>query len=220
MEIWIRLTDRLRNFSHYVDVIQKHENGVVLGEYKMMLSDIVKSLSNSSTDEVQHVTPFLPSNCIKLLSTIHGHEVFIELPKRKWQITYQGKTLTVGFPRLLLKYSLQQKNVRNLSIFALREKGSINGETELYAFPYSNVHHDSGDVCMGTNLFPEIDCLTQLERLHYLFFAAPFGTDYGAMSLGGRSVEGLFKKLEDKEFEDDLLVPLQKTFNQFFNLEN
>ncbi|MDC3424283.1 hypothetical protein NC797_07145 [Aquibacillus sp. 3ASR75-11] len=208
----------MRSFTDLVDITQKQANGVILGEYKMSLSDFIKSLSSSSTDGVRHETPILPNNCIKLVSTIRGYEVLIELPKRKIPVEYRKKQVTIGFPRMIFKYSIVGESIRSLKIVAVKDSGRINENTGVFYFPYSNVHHSSGEVCMGTNQFPKIDCLSQLDSVHYLFFAAPFGDDYGTMSLAGAGLSELFNKFIDREFDDDLLIPMNSTVKEFFNL--
>ncbi|GLO68296.1 MULTISPECIES: hypothetical protein [Oceanobacillus] len=221
MEFQITLTDKLRNFTDYVDIKQTQANGVVLGEYKMALNDVINALSNASIEGRSHETPFLPKNCIKFITSDSGDdEVFIELPKRQWSISYMDKQMVIGFPRLILNYRVHQGEIRGLKIVAIKESDSINEETDIYYFPYSNVHHDSGDVCMGTNTFPKIDRLNQLEKMHFLFFSAPFGSDYGAMTLKGKTLEELFKEFHEKPFHDELLFPTKKSFNEYFFLGN
>lgn len=219
MEFHIKITDRLRNFSEHVEVKQT-QDGMVIGEYKMALNDIIRALSNSSTEGIGHQTPFLPRNCIKLLTNTYGYDVFIELEKRQWQIehTEEGK-LMLGFPKLVLKYSVVKDTIQNLKMFAVKDKGLITGDTEMYFFPYSNVHHDSGNVCMGMNVFPEIKHLNQLEKMHLLFFSAPFGNDYGSMAIG-HNLNSLLKTFRDKSFDDEVLMPMNQTFNEVFLLQN
>ncbi|PGT82200.1 hypothetical protein [Bacillus sp. AFS040349] len=218
MEFLIKITDRLRNFSDPVDVIQKNEVGVTLGEYSMSLSNLIKSLTSSITEGERMETPFLPKNCIKCVTKVTGYEIYIEIPKRQWQINYNGKTETIGFPRLLFTYSLSGNDIQNLKIVAVKENGYIKGDTDLFYFPFPNVHHSSADVCMGTNTFPRIECLNSLETMHYIFFAAPFGDDYGAVNSEGKSMKSLFESLKDSDFDDNLLVPMKVTFNEFFAL--
>lgn len=121
----------------------------------------------------------------------------------------------LGFPRMVFKYFISNNRIINLKIVAVKDKGFINGDTEIYYFPYSNVHHKTGDVCMGVNAFPNIENLIHLENMHILFFNSPFGSDYGAMALG-MELKGLIKEFEDKSFNDDLLLPTKQTFNEFF----
>lgn len=217
MKYQITLTDELRNFTDYVDVRQTQNNGVVIGEYKMTLNDILKALSNAATKGVKNKTPFLPKNCVKLVTTVNGYEVFIELPKRQWQVNINDKKLMLGFPRMIFKYYISNNKITNLKIVAVKDNSFINDDTEIYYFPYSNVHHTTGNVCMGLNAFPNIENLIHLESMHILFFNSPFGSDYGAMALG-MDLNGLIKKCKDKSFNDDLLIPTQKSFSEFFLL--
>lgn len=218
MEFLIKISDKIKSFSDYVIVHQKKDNGVLVGEYRMRLKDIVLALSNANSEGgLTHETPFLPKNCIKITTKTNSHEVYIEIPKRKWQITYNNQSFVVGFPRLIFKYFVSNQRIINLKVVAIKGNESINQDTELYRFPYSNVHHFSGDVCMGSNQFPEINNLADLEKMHYLFFGTPFGDDYGASTIKGMPLKDLFEEFTEREFDDDLLVPLQTTFGQFFN---
>lgn len=217
MQFQITLTDKLLNFKDYVEVKQIQDNGAVIGEYRMALNDIIRALTDAATEGVKQETPFLPNNCIKLVSDAIGHQVFIELKKRQWPVEFNNEKFMLGFPRLVFKYYVSNKAIHHVKIFAIKEYGAINEHTEMYYFPYSNVHHESGEVCMGMNLFPKIECLTQLETMHLLFFTAPFGNDYGSRAIG-QDLEGLLKAFREKDFDDDVLMPMNKTFNEVFLL--
>ncbi|NRD81047.1 hypothetical protein HPT25_27395 [Bacillus sp. BRMEA1] len=221
MEFLIKLTDRLRNFSDYVSVTKQTEKGVVLGEYKMSLSDVIRCLTDSATEGQRTETPFLPRNCTKLVSKLNGFEVFIEIPKRKWLVTYDNEQTHIGFPKMIIKYDIYKNQIRYMQLVAVREeRNRINGETPLYYFPFSNVDKDNSKVCMGTNEMPIIKCLSQLDTMHNLFFSAPFGEDYGGITTEGQSVKQIFQSLKDKDFHDELLVPIGQTFNDYFSLES
>lgn len=217
MEVQITITDKLNKSSEYVDIQERQENGVVLNRYKMSLDQLIKALTQSGNDQFIYATPFLPKNCIFLSHTTHGYEVFIDLPKKKWQIEYKGERHLVGFPRLVLNYSLYKNTIHSFKIAAVKENGNINSDTEIYYFPYSNVEQNTGEVCMGLNTFPEVNSLHQLEGMHHLFFSAPFGEDYGARAIG-KSLADLFKLFKDKEFDDELLIPSKRSLKDFFKI--
>ncbi|MCM3443601.1 MULTISPECIES: hypothetical protein [Metabacillus] len=221
MEFLIKLTDRLRNFSDYVSVSNQTEQGVVLGEYRMTLSDVIKCLTDSGVEGTRTESPFLPKNCIKLVTKLNAYEVFIEIPKRQWLVTYNQEQHHIGFPRMVLRYDIFEDQVRSMQLVAVREeKGRINGETPLYFFPFSNVDKENSKVCMGNNQVPAVKCLSQLDTMHNLFFSAPFGDDYGCITSEGQSMTKLFSLLKDTSFNDEWLVPIGTTFNEYFSLDS
>lgn len=220
MEFLIKLTDRLRSFTDYVSVTKQTEQGVVLGEYRMTLSDVIKCLTDSGIEGQRTETPFLPKNCIKLVTKLNGFEVYIEIPKRQWLVTYQDKQMHIGFPRMVFKYDIYSNQIRFMQLVAIKDdKGRINGETPLFFFPFSNVDKENSKVCMGSNELPTIKCLSQLDTMHNLFFSAPFGEDYGCITTEGQSVSKIFDLLKEKDFNDEWLVPIGSTFNEFFALK-
>ena len=96
----------------------------------------------------------------------------------------------------------------------------ITGETSLYQFPYSHVE-SNGKVCMGGNKVEEIHCLAELETKHNIFFHSPFSTDWGAKTKLGKQVAVLFSSdFNQKDFNEDVLLPMGYTFNEFFALGN
>jgi hypothetical protein len=216
MDIWIKLSDQIKNFSDPVEVYEK-DKGIVFGEYQISLSEVIRLLSKSKPKDL-YETPFLPRNAVKYTETVFGKRVYLDIPKSLWMIQYHDQKKRIGFPRLLLRYSVHHNgNVMDFHMFALANRGRIENKSEIFRFPFTNVEHSSGKVCMGTNTFPTIKELTQLETLHGLFFNSPFGDDYGAMTTSNVSMNELFSSLEEKEFNDELLVPYGMTIEEYFN---
>ncbi|WP_066412910.1 hypothetical protein [Sutcliffiella cohnii] len=219
-------TENLHNFEDFVNVEQTD-----LGRkkyYKMSLNDLVKILSNStSTGKVE--SPFLPRNCIKHVKTANGYEVFVDIPKQKWMINYNDNMFEVGFPRILIQYGCTFNtsktesvlySVEILRIFAIKGKESINGETPLYQFPYSHVE-SNGKVCMGGNKIRDIKNLSELDACHNIFFHSPFSHDWGAKTSLKQGIPELFAStFNQKDFDDEVLLPCERSFNEFFNLTN
>jgi len=216
-------TDNLHKFDDLVDVLQKDQGRVT--QYKMSLNDLVRVLS-SSTSGARAESPFLPKNCFKHVKTSNGYEVYAEIPKQKWMINFNGNMFEVGFPRLIFRYDCTRKStekgekysVEIAKIVAVKGNERITGETPLYQFPYSHVE-SSGNVCMGGNKIEEIHCLTELETKHNLFFHSPFSTDWGAKTKLKKQLAELFSSdFNQKEFDDEVLLPMELTFNKLFAL--
>ncbi len=224
MDIQINFSiEKLHDFKSLVDVIQRDNDRE--NRYKMSLSELLKILSTSTTMGARNESPFLPNNCCKYVETSMGYEVYIEIPKKKWMINFNGNIFEVGFPRLIFKYDCVRLNgnekgfrVELSKILAVKGNQTIKGDTPLYKFPYSHVE-SSGNVCMGGNSIGDIECLSELENKHNIFFHSPFSTDWGAKTKLGLNVAVLFSSnFNQKEFDDEVLLPTEKSFNEFFML--
>ncbi|MCM3619714.1 prokaryotic E2 ligase family D protein [Sutcliffiella horikoshii] len=213
---------KLRNLNDYVEVRQE-DNGRVTN-FQMALDDLLSVFSNAS--ENMSESPMLPRNCIKHTVTTSGIDVYIEVPKQIWTIEYSNNKIDVGFPRLIFRYCLQEEKLKGNCtysvsldrIVAVKGKRKLTPTTPIFNFPYSHVD-DSGRVCMGGTTLPDIGCISELESMHSLFFNSPFSSDYGAKTT---TKEPLWKLLmedfNNKEFNEDILLPLDDTFYSFFGL--
>jgi len=215
-------TEDLLNFEDLVSITQ-NDNGRV-HRYKLSLMELVNVLNRSTTTQREEL-PFLPKNCIKLVKTNLGYEVYADVPKQRWMINFNGNFFEVGFPRLLFRYDCYYQptkknyNVTIAKIFALKGEEQVNGETTLFAFPYSHVN-SVGDVCMGGNKVKEITNLDELENAHNIFLHSPFGTDWGAKTKLGKSCAELFSDVfNERDFNDEVLEPMAN-FNKLFALGN
>lgn len=179
MDIQINFsTKNLHSGSDLVKVVQTDNCRV--NDYSLSLEDLVKILG-SATSGNREQSPFLPKNCFKYIKGSNRYEVFVEIPKQKWMINFNGNMFEVGFPRLIFVYECQklnQDNRKNFSvsisrIVAVKGKDHITGDTPMYSFPYSHVEQN-GRVCMGGNRLKEIDCLSELGAMHNIFFHSPF----------------------------------------------
>jgi hypothetical protein len=231
MDFIIKLSDKIQDFNGYVEVIQlsttfdnkepnlqemlKIEKRLVEGNYKMLLKDFLSAVSKSVDEGEIISTPLLPKNCLRHLwanRTSDKQEVYIEVPKQRWDITYHThKFEQVGFPRMIFKYEADNGSVKLLTIVALKDNGSIKEDTEIFHFPFSHVD-TSGHVCMGGNSFPQIKSLQQISNFHVLFLSAPFGDDYGSKTTTKKGLRELFKELSNQDFNDEWLLTKKNTF--------
>ena len=234
MKTIIEFDDRnLQTFHDYVSVRLIEENGAERDQFKMTLEDLIHTLDVSGVTEVDEEiieTPYLPHSplevaCIKHVNVSRKsdvHDYYMVIPKAKWDITFaNGQLEDVGFPRMLFRWRVKRGNVSrsDLRIFALKEHGRVNGDTELFQFPYPHVQGQNGLVCMGGNVLPTIQSAQQLETMHKLFIHSPFSGDYGVRTTKGFQVRELFTKAAGYDFPDEWLVSTRKTINQFFQLE-
>ncbi|MBU7595909.1 prokaryotic E2 ligase family D protein [Metabacillus halosaccharovorans] len=224
MDIQINFsTENLHSFSDLVEVLQ-NDNGKV-NKYHLSLDDLLQILSSASTGD-RDPSPFLPRNCIRYIKKSSGNEVFVDIPKQKWMINFNGNMFEVGFPRLIFSYdcseyikSKEKKYSVTISrIFAVKGKEHITSKTQLFQFPYSHVQ-TNGNVCMGGNKLGDIACLSELATKHNMFFHSPFSTDYGAKTKLGKNIAELFSaEFNQKEFNDEVLISTNSTFSELFGI--
>jgi hypothetical protein len=226
MKFQITITDNLHSFNDYVEVVQTKDSGEKL-VYQMTLLDLIHSLSSSSAEYIKEESPNLPANCRKFVKKNNGKEydVYIEIPKQQWNVELNGNPFKVGFPRLIFKWNLSKTSagkwkVSLSKIVAVKGTRRISADTPVYQFPYSNVD-SNGNVCMGGNQWPEISDMAELETLHSVFFHSPFSNDWGAKTKLNKRLEELFGDIfNEKDFDDEVLVPYGRSFSQFFGLNN
>lgn len=167
-------------------------------------------------------TAILPKNCVQhiWINRIRKSQiVFVDVPKSQWDITFYNTPLEqVGYPRMLFGYRIIGNKVNTMYILAVKEKGRITKETEIYHFPYANV--SNGTVCMGGNQLlklPDIEDLWQLGTYHNLFFQAPSSACYynSERNLAGfTDLREFYRHMENRVFSDEYLRK-QGTFKEF-----
>lgn len=239
MDFIVRLSDEISDFNNPVEVIQVNSpikspkqtlaeminpgNCLVEGVYKVTLQKFIDTLLNATEETERVETPLLPQNCIKHVKVGKAaacQEVYIEVPKANWDIIYHKQEFNqVGFPRMIFKYIIKGISVKLDRIVAVKEGGRIKADTPLFHFPFAHVN-SSGMVCMGTNRFPDITSIQQLEGFHSLFIGSPFQDDYGTRTSTKKSQREMFTDLRNKSFPDEWLLPINKTFNENFHFEN
>ncbi|MGP4074212.1 hypothetical protein ACTWQB_17045 [Piscibacillus sp. B03] len=214
MKLIIELDDERMATDNLVQVSEE-QNGV-LSHFHMTVDELRKVI-NASVEDLQMDTGTLPSNAIRYRETDEGVHVFCEVPKKQWVINFRNDAIRVGFPKMLFHYFCKQnKQTYNVSlkhIWAVKDE-PIHNDTKMCHFPYSHVDRD-GKVCMGGNRLPDIQSLDQLVTYHSFFVNSPFDTDYGAKTTLRLTLEELYlDTFNEKEFNDDILVPTRETFQE------
>lgn len=235
MKWQFEISDCPLNPNFPVLAYQVYDNGIKKGPFYFTMNDFLESLqakpdsfhdAEALKQLETNISPTFPVGTIRYSSNESQtrERVTMEIPQKQWDIKYResDEFYTIGFPRMVIQYLLSSTNdskrIVETRIFAVLNNGKpINDETPLYAFPYPNVGKANGIVCWGQNQRLEIQRLTELERSFQWFIASPFNEDHGVRTTHGI---GNFRKLIDhiieKPFEDDWLIPLNRTFNSLF----
>ncbi|QHA38742.1 hypothetical protein D5E69_23205 (plasmid) [Rossellomorea marisflavi] len=215
--------DKLINFEDTIDI--KQTTGLSDEYYQMTLSQFVNTISKS-VDASMTQSIHLPANCIRYVHIGLSLKLYCVVPKKQWIINYLGNYYKVGFPKLILEYLIVEKanagsksyEIKLKRIVAVKDNGPIKKDTKVFHFPYSHVDN-YGSVCMGSTQIRDMSCLSELEAAHSYFFDSPFSSDYGEKILSKEPLHVLFAEtFFEKDFNDELLVPHNKTFDAFFDL--
>jgi hypothetical protein len=234
----VQFSDDFTKGTPHCSITVKSPEGAILNEYMMTMDHFVESLLSSEEWEKRQqrylilgvkkvkrpvprfVSPVLPKNCIRHVWLNHEKQdqvVFIEVPKSRWDIHYYDSPMKqVGFPRLIFGYRLQGAKFRSMLLLAVKDVGKIHADTELFKFPYANV--SNGRVCLGGNVIPPIQEISQVATYHNLFFAAPSSNCYysnGRNESGIQDLRELYSKMKDQDFPEEWLSPEKMTFDQF-----
>ncbi|RUS44915.1 hypothetical protein [Cohnella sp. AR92] len=160
-------------------------------------------------------SPLLPKNCVFYQERGNGEQIVgIELDKGQHDVVFGdvGQVVyeQVGYPKLLFWFSLH-KGKAQASVAAVKDL-IIKEDTQLYEFPYSNVH-SNGEICWTTLANHKIKEVRQLEALPALFLGATKNTDLyrNAQEINLRD---LLVSMQHQRFDDAMLKPMNKTVGQ------
>lgn len=234
---WIfELSDCPLDANNPIKAIRYLDNEVKKGPIYLSVENLVKALKAEPDNLLdadgyrskETSTPSLPFGTIRYSSneSKSKERITMEIPQKNWEIRYGNKEdefYTIPFPRMVVQYlvvnSGTQSIVNEMRLYAvLNNKEAISDKTELYVFPYPNVGKSNGIVCWGQNQRLEIKALVDLERAFLWFISAPFNEDHGVRTtLGIGNFKRLMQEIENKNFDDDWLMPLNKVFEDIFN---
>lgn len=152
-----------------------------------------------------------------------GHVVIMEREKYIRPFRFAGtgedsqpKEFVVGYPRMLFKYIVMDGMVSSLSVAALKS-GLIKDDTPLYLYPYTNVYL-GGNVCLGSYTYPRIEGLRNLSSYPDVFYDMEnTGNPYLYESV--ISIRDMVLSNENREFNDDMLIPSNLTYSDFVDRE-
>ncbi|MEN0651321.1 hypothetical protein NSQ82_20315 [Caldifermentibacillus hisashii] len=215
--------------------LQIMDNGVKRGPFYFRVEDIIQALTKEPDNlhdadgekAKEESTPVLPVGTVRYSTNKTGskHRITMVMDKKMWDIRYfdnEYKFYTVGFPRMIVQYLVvpvgSYYRISEMRIYAvLDDRKPISEETPLFVFPYPNVSKGNAIVCWGQNERLEIKNLVELERAFRWFVAAPFNEDHGVRTTFGiNRFKTLLDRIKDQPFDDEWLMPMNKTFGQLF----
>lgn len=223
------------NANYPIVARQINDSGVERGPFYLTIDTLLTALKKEpdnvlNADELrgnEKSTPPLPFGTIRYSAneTVTRERITVEIPKKLWEVRYgdEDTFYTIGFPRMVVQYlsiqSQDKKMINEMRIYAVEDnKKPITDDTPLYTFPYPNVGKSNGIVCWGQNQRLEIESLVELERGFLWFVSAPFNEDHGVRTtLGIPQFKKLLEVVENRQFNDDWLIPNKNNFGELFN---
>lgn len=212
--------------TSYIHVSRYTKSNVSLGQVKMKLDTLIECLLRGT--ELQRVDDRIEYNplphrmlfegCVSQQWLAYDHEtgdymerVLVDVPKQKWDVFFHHQPfIDVGFPRLLIRYDIQNHYVKSMYVFAIKEGNrNLDENAPLFYFPFPNVD-GRGLVCFGTTKMPKVERFSDIKDLHKVFISNAFSGDwYFSSHIKNKKFETpleLFQALEGKDFDDQWLV--------------
>lgn len=118
----------------------------------------------------------------------------------------------VGHPKLLFAFLVKQDMIRACQIVVVKDV-SIKPKTKLYRYPFSNVYSENR-ACWPELTNIKIKSLFELQNLPDLFFNSPANNHL----FEGENLREWFYKLQNKDFDDSALKPLNVNVQDFFEM--
>lgn len=187
----------------------KDSSGGII-EKVIMPDDLYRLIANSTVEEEWFETPTLPTGCIRYAKSGVRQKILLFVPGQA-RVTwfFDQRINDLPFPNLVFGFVLDGQAVVRKYVVAVKES-RLTTETELYNYPYSNVHHDAQTCWNG---LPDIQEAFQCGTLPDLFFASPDNGDLYGNSLGYRA---LIEESKGKPFLGDSLVKRNETLAQLW----
>lgn len=199
--------------------VETQENGIKSAKYTNA-DEVLKCLKSSIKFEGKISSGILPQNCIAYSEDVKKCRfVAINFEDRTADIVFE-KTEYKNFPlpRLVFGFLISADNRITSVRLGVTEQGRLTPKSKMFIYPFSNVSGFS--LCTGSNTFPQIKSLHQLNGIPYFILQMPnnydrYKEDNTKLNLDYR---GLLEHLKDKDsqyYYDNVLIDMGKTLSDF-----
>lgn len=223
------------NFDIYVS--QKSEDTGITSKkpisvdtlYSILNEVVISSKKESMSDEkgrrILYSSPILPSyhGVHVAQHIIKDKEVeyyVLQREKRPAKFAFYDDVFdNIGLPGMIFVFSLVNKVIRNLRVFAIKDR-LLKEDTDLYAYPFPNVS-SNGSVCLGSNNMSDykIENINNLHSFPSMFFMMPATHELRNQNSSGLKVRPLLNELKDNDFNDDYLIKTNMKYGDFITRE-
>ncbi len=209
-----------------------YKNDKVERRIVMNHDDLLEMLKESCYKTVTHrvlkpkfISPDLPRGTIKYSKRNDGADIFTMYKEPSIEpITFEKTTFEkVPMPPLIMTFIVKDNRLIKSHMHAVKDR-ILLPETQLYVFPLSNVHYDTGTLCYYSNhVFYKT--LTEFERWYYHWIREPFNnhlfdayTDKYPRTKSNLQLRELLAKLNHQtEFPIEELVPSKWTYQKMID---
>lgn len=123
----------------------------------------------------------------------------------------------VGMPKLIFCIKMLKNIIQDIYVGAVKDT-VITEDTQIYKYPFSNVFSDTR-ICFGGNRISKFDIKNpvMLHSMPDLFLSMENNNDsYGHANNSGKDYRVLLEELQSNTFNNDWLIPLNKTYGDWF----
>lgn len=179
-----------------------------------MLTSSVDEDITALNDEVTLSSPALPPGTVKYSKSARGKDYFfMTVDEVTHDIQYNEFSFEgVSYPKMVFAFAVAGKQLVGASCATYKDT-FLRDKTELFRFPYSNVHPD-GKLCYFTN--EPVHDLVQLQTFPYqwrdvknndhIYFA-------GQTNQLKDTLFNVYKRFEGQPFDYNILCPMNKSFD-------
>lgn len=161
-------------------------------------------------------TPILPKGTVLYQEDASGTKVVVlERDRARRDVTFHNTPYNqVGHPKLLFAFLVKHDEIKACQIVAIKDV-TIKPNSRLFRYPFSNVYSDNR-ACWPELASIKIKNLYELQNLPDLFFNSPANNHL----FQGENLREWFFTLQNKDFDDSKLVPLNTTVEKFYEMFN
>ncbi len=166
--------------------------------------------------EIVFSSPTLPPNTIKYAQNQSGMDfLFMIEPEVVTNIQYNQFTFSdIPFPKMVFAYKINKQQVVDVHCAVYKDL-YLRDTTELYRFPYSNVH-TNGRLCYFSS--ERLTDLVQLQDYAYQWRMTK-NNDHiyfpGTTNLMKDTLYNVFETFECKPFDESILAPMGLNYSQW-----
>lgn len=140
-------------------------NAAVVSESQLRLGKMPRGYYNASIDPNRTDT----FQCV------------VVVPAGKRLIQYFDTIYEIPYPASVFHFSSVEGCLKRSRVYFVNTD-EPDDSTTLYQYCFGNVASDTGEICWGQNLLPELDGLKSCDQLVALFFGSPCNDDYYSYS--------------------------------------
>ena len=140
-------------------------------------------------------------------------DIVTVLPASMQMMQYEDTQYDVCIPSLVFSFHVDKGRLKDTRVFTLKDEKPTD-DSVLYRYPFGNVHNN-GEVCWGSNAFPDILEIKRLEMIMTLFIQSPCNSDLyqSEKCIGMKDVplRELFEQLRNvQSFPKEYFMPIKK----------